>query len=34
MKKIICSSGSYIQGSGEMKNLTEYYRTLGSKERG
>ncbi|WP_333649305.1 glycerol dehydrogenase [Lacrimispora sp.] len=31
MKKIITSPGSYIQGSGELKNLVEYYQALGSK---
>lgn len=31
MKKIICSPGSYVQGSGEIKRLAEYYQTLGSK---
>lgn len=31
MKKIICSPGSYIQGSSEIKNLAEYYAQLGSK---
>ncbi len=31
MKKVICSPGSYIQGNGEIKNLSEYYRALGSK---
>lgn len=30
MKKIIRSPGSYIQGSGELKNLAEYYEELGS----
>lgn len=30
MSKIICSPGSYIQGSGEMKKLAEYYQSLGS----
>lgn len=31
MKKIICSPGSYIQGNNEIRNLSEYYRQLGSK---
>jgi len=30
MKKIICSPGSYIQGSNEIDNLAEYYGQLGS----
>ncbi len=31
MKQVICSPGSYIQGKGEIKNLAEYYSSLGSK---
>lgn len=31
MKKIICSPGTYIQGSGELAHLAEHYKTLGSK---
>lgn len=31
MKKIITSPESYIQGSGKLRNLAEYYQTLGFK---
>ncbi len=31
MKRIVCSPGSYIQGNGEIRNLAEYYKTLGSE---
>ena len=31
MKKIICSPGCYVQGKGELANLAEYYKMLGSK---
>lgn len=29
MKRVICSPGSYIQGSGELGQLAQYYQTLG-----
>ncbi|MFT4107011.1 MAG: glycerol dehydrogenase [Lacrimispora sp.] len=31
MRKIITSPGSYIQGKGELKNLSEHYKKLGQK---
>lgn len=31
MSRIICSPGSYIQGSGELQRLAEYYTQLGSQ---
>lgn len=31
MKKVICSPGSYIQESGEIKRLANYYKELGVK---
>ncbi len=30
MSKIICSPGSYIQGKGEIKKLSTYYKTIGN----
>ncbi len=31
MKKMICSPGSYVQGSGELKRLAEYYQGFGKE---
>lgn len=31
MRKIICSPGSYVQGSGELCRLAEYYSQLGTR---